>query len=358
MSRHADRVARLRPLLRKHQLDALIISSPVHLRYLLGFTGTNGIGVFGRRTACFLTDSRYRLQSARQVRAARRCITQRPLLEAIAEHHCLRGLTRVGFESHHLTFQQYRVLRRTFPHVTFVPTTGIVEHLLLVKDATELSAIRAATRITDAVFLELLQCIRPGMREKDIAAEISYRQRRLGADGDAFEPIVAGGERGSQPHARAGDRLVRRGELLTLDFGCTVRGYHSDLTRTIALGKPSRRAREIHAIVLEAQGAARAAARGGMTARELDGVARAVITAAGYGAAFSHSLGHGIGLHIHERPRVSALSNDTLMAGSVITIEPGIYVPGWGGVRIEDDVLLTATGCSVLTTAPRELLVL
>jgi len=358
MSRHADRVARLRALLRKQQLDALIVTSLTHLQYLLGFTGTHGIGVFGRRTAAFITDSRYQAQGARQVRDARRFITQHPLLEALAEHRCLTKVTTVGFESHHLTFQQYRVLRRTFPRITFIPTTNLCEQLMYVKDAAELSALRAAMRITDEVFDEIITLIRPGMREKDVAAEISYRHRRHGADGDAFEPIVASGERGSLPHARAGDRVLRNGELVTLDFGCTVKGYHSDLTRTIALGRTTKRAREVYRVVRDAQAAALAAARGGMPARELDAVARTVITDAGYGEAFIHSLGHGLGMNIHERPRVSALSKDTLLPGTVVTVEPGIYLPGWGGVRIEDDILLTATGCTVLTAAPRDLLVL
>ena len=314
MSRYADRVARLRTLLAEQQLDALIVTSLTHLQYLLGFTGTNGIGVFGRRTTAFLTDSRYRVQSARQVRDARRYITQRPLLEALAEHRCLKRLTRVGFESHHLTFQQYRVLRRTFPRTTFVPTTGLVEQLLLVKDPAELSALRAAMRITDEVFAELLGILKAGMREKDVAAEITYRHRVHGADGDAFDPIVASGERGSLPHARAGDRDPPAGELVTLDFGCTVEGYHSDLTRTVALGRPTPRAKEIYRVVREAQAAALRRSAGGMPASDLDAVARTVITDAGYGAAFSHSLGHGLGLHIHERPRVSALSKDIAAA--------------------------------------------
>ncbi len=358
MSRHADRVARLRAILRKQQLDALIVTSLTHLQYLLGFTGSHGIGIIGRRTAAFITDSRYQAQGARQVRGARRFITQRPLLEAIAEHRCLSRVTTVGFESHHITFQQYRVLRRTFPRVTFIPTTGVVEQLLYVKDPVELTALRAAMRITDQVFEEIAGLIRPGMREKDVAAEITYRHRLHGADGDAFEPIVASGERGSLPHARAGDRVLRHGDLVTLDLGCTVKGYHSDLTRTVALGRTTRKMREIYGVVREAQAAAIDAAHGGMLARELDAVARNVIAGAGFGDAFSHSLGHGLGLNIHERPRVSALSKDTLVPGCVVTVEPGIYLPGWGGVRIEDDILLTATGCTVLTAAPRDLLVL
>jgi Xaa-Pro aminopeptidase len=358
MSRYADRVVQLRGLLRKQRLDALIVTSLTHLHYLLGFSGSHGIGVFGRRSAVFITDSRYQSQGLRQVRDARMFITRHPLLEALAEHRTLKQSLTVGFESHHLTFQQYRVLRRTFPRITFIPTSNLVEQLMYVKDPTELSALRAAMRITDAVFEEIIGIIRPGMREKDVAAEITYRHRLLGADADAFEPIVASGERGSLPHARAGERILRNGDLVTMDFGCTVKGYHSDLTRTVALGRTTKRAREIYSVVHEAQAAALDAARGGMAARDLDAVARKVITDAGYGEAFSHSLGHGLGMNIHERPRVSALSKDTLLPGTVVTVEPGIYLPGWGGVRIEDDILLTAKGCTVLTAAPRDLLVL
>jgi len=358
MSTFANRVARLRTLLAEQRLDAFIVTSLTHLRYLTGFTGTNGLGVVSRRDVFLLTDSRYRAQAAQEVRSARRICTQRPLLEAMAEHHCLAYCKRAGFESHVLTFQQYRVLRKSFPGKLFVPTSGFVEKLLLVKEPAELAAMRAAMRISDRVFGEIVTLLRPGIREKDVAAEITYRQHLSGADSDAFDPIVASGDRGSLPHGRASNRILRRGDLVTLDFGCTVRGYHSDLTRTVALGRVTRRGREVYRLVYEAQQAAIAAARGGMRASELDAVARRVITDGGYGPAFSHSLGHGLGLHNHERPRISSLSTDTLTAGSVITVEPGIYIPGWGGVRIEDDVLLTPTGNTVLTTAPKHLMVL
>lgn len=358
MSRYANRAARLRTLLSEQRLDALIVTSLTHLRYLTGFTGSNGLGVVTRHAMFFLTDPRYREQAAHQVRSARRIFTNRPLLEAVAEHRCLSQCKRVGFESQVLTYQQYRVLRKSFPRKLFVPTSGVVESLLLVKDPDELDAMRAAMRITDRVFTEVIGLLRPGMREHDVAAEISYRHRCLGADGDGFDPIVASGERGSLPHARASEKVIRKGDLVTLDFGCTVAGYHSDLTRTVAIGHATRRARDIHRLVRDAQEAALAAARGGIRASELDAVARRVIADGGYGPAFSHSLGHGLGLHIHERPRVSALSTETLTAGSVITVEPGIYISGWGGVRIEDDILLTSTGSTVLTTAPKDLMVL
>lgn len=358
MSRYANRVARLCTHLADQQLDAFIVTSLTHLRYLTGFTGSNGLGVVTRHATYFLTDPRYRGQAAKQVRTARRIFTHRPLLEAMEDHRCLSYCRRIGFESHVLTYQQYRVLRKAFPRKLFIPTSGIVERLLLVKDSAELDAMRAAMRITDSVYTEVIGLLRPGMREHDVAAEISYRQRRLGAEGDAFDPIVASGERGSLPHARASEKVIRKGDLVTLDFGCTVAGYHSDLTRTVAIGHATRRAREIHRLVLKAQEAALAAARGGIRASDLDAVARRVITDGGYGPAFSHSLGHGLGLHIHERPRVSALSTDMLITGSVITVEPGIYITGWGGVRIEDDILLTPTGSTVLTAAPKDLMVL
>lgn len=358
MTRYANRVKRLRMLLAEQRLDAFLVTSLIHLRYLTGFTGTNGLGVVTRHGVWFLTDSRYRLQASRQVRSAQRVCTHRPLLEALAEHHCLAYCRRVGFESYVLTFQQYRLLRRSFPRKVFVPTTGLIEKLLLIKEPSELVSMRAAMKISDRVFRDVVSVLHPGMREKDVAAEITYRQRLAGADGDAFDPIVASGERGSLPHARASDKTLRKGELVTLDFGCTIAGYHSDLTRTVALGRATRQARDIYQLVRDAQEAAIAAAHGDMRASDLDAVARRVIAAGGYGPAFSHSLGHGLGLHIHERPRVSSLSNDTLLAGSVITIEPGIYIPGWGGVRIEDDILLTHTGNDVLTTAPKDLMVL
>jgi Xaa-Pro aminopeptidase len=358
MTRYANRVKRLRTLLADQRLDAFLVTSLIHLRYLTGFTGTNALGVITRHGAWFLTDSRYRVQAARQVRSAQRICTPRPLLEALAEHHCLAYCRRVGFESYVLTFQQYRLLRRSFPRKVFVPTTGFLEKLLLLKEPSELVSMRAAMKISDRVFGEVVSVLRPGMREKDVAAELTYRQRLAGADGDAFDPIVASGERGSLPHARASDKILRKGELVTLDFGCTIEGYHSDLTRTVALGRATRQAREIYRVVRDAQEAAIAAGHGDMRASDLDAVARRVITDGGYGPAFSHSLGHGLGLHIHERPRVSSLSTDTLLAGSVITIEPGIYIPGWGGVRIEDDILLSHTGNEVLTTAPKDLMVL
>ena len=356
MTRH--RVARLRSALRERRLDALLVSSLPNIRYLTGFTGSNALCVFTPAGGFFLTDTRYRDQSRAEVSGVVRTVTTETLAAAVLERGYLDGCTHVGFESNATTYRQYRALRALFPRHSLRPTADLVEDLAVVKDDHELSCIRRAVAITEQVFLDMLNVIRPGKRENEIAAMISYLQKMYGAERDAFDAIVAGGAHGALPHARASERKMRSGEFVTLDFGCTVGGYVSDLTRTVALGRVTRRMRELYTVVRDAQAAAVAAARSGMWAKDLDAVARRHITAAGYGRFFSHSLGHGLGLHVHERPRVSALSTDRLRAGSVITIEPGIYIPGECGIRIEDDVLLTPTGCEVLTTAPKELLTL
>ncbi len=353
-----QRLARVRTTLVEKGLDALLVSSPHNLRYLTNFSGSNGLVAIRRRQAAFLTDTRYSLQSRSEVNGIRRIITQKELVDEVANAGLLNGCVRVGFEEQYVSYSQYLALRKQLPRVRLIATADIVENLTLVKDPSELEAIKEAVRISDKVFAEILSFIRPGVSESDVAARISYLHKMHGADGDAFECIVASGERGALPHARATSKRIKRGELVTLDFGCSVRGYNSDLTRTVAVGRVNARQRRIYNVVLDAQRAAIAEAHGGMPARELDAIARDRIVAAGFGKYFVHSLGHGLGLRVHERPRVSFLSKESLTSGSVITIEPGIYINGFGGVRIEDDVVLTPTGCHVLNTAPKELIVI
>jgi len=350
----ASRILRLRGKLEEEGLDALVVSSLPDIRYLSGFSGSNALCIVTRHRTFFLTDSRYALQCRMEVKGFRRFVTPLGLLDRAAELGLLRGCRKTGFASDDLTFARYRILRRLFPRTRFRPTTGIVEELAIVKDRREIAAIEKAVAISDKVFRALLPLVRPGVREIDLAAEISYLHRRNGAERDAFDSIVASGERGALPHARATPKKIRRGELVTLDFGCVWQGYGSDITRTVAVGKVPRRAREMYRVVLEAQRESIAAARPGMRARELDAVARGSIRKAGYGRYFRHGLGHGLGLHPHGRPLVSWRSEEVLQAGSVFTIEPGVYIPGYGGVRIEDDVLLTGEGCRVLTKASKE----
>ncbi len=353
-----DRIARVQQEMQRRGLDGMLVSSLLHIRYLTGFTGTNALLFLSSTTAVLVTDSRYAQQAKEEVRNCRRIIVSRNgLYEEASRRALLDSVARVGFEAQQITYAHYRVLRTLFPGVSFASTREMVEEVMLVKDEEEIESIRRAVRISDRVFEKLLGIIRPGILELEIAAEISYLHRMMGAERDAFDPIVASGERGALPHARASQKRIRKGELVTLDFGCVVNGYNSDITRTIAVGRPARRARRMYEVVRAAQQEAIEAARGGMQARDLDAVARKRIARAGFGKLFPHSLGHGLGLHVHERPRVSRLSKERLVAGSVITIEPGIYVPEFGGVRIEDDVLLLEKGCDVLSKASKDFIV-
>ena len=330
------RIASLRERMQDQGLDALAVSSLHNIRYLTGFSGSNGLCVVTKGRAFLVTDTRYVAQSRMEVKNCNRVITRDGLYEAIPRHRMLRGCRAVGFESDYVTYAQYRLMKRVVSGVSFVPTRDLVEGISLVKEEGEVESIREAVRISDRVFDEIIKSLKPGVEELEMSAEISYLHKTLGAEKDAFEPIVASGERGSLPHARASRKKIRNREMVTLDFGCTVKGYNSDLTRTVGVGSASDRARQLHAVVLEAQAEAIELARSGMAARDLDAVARNRIAKAGFGKYFIHSLGHGLGLQVHERPRVSSLSKEVLVEGSVITIEPGVYIPHFGGVRIED----------------------
>lgn len=229
----------------------------------------------------------------------------------------------------------------------------------MIKDETELGLMRRAAEIADQAFAEVLPLVKPGVAERDLAAELEYRMKRLGAEGPAFETIVASGFRSSLPHGRASEKRIEHGDFVTFDFGAIYRGYCSDMTRTVVVGEPTEKQREIYGIVLEAQRRGVAACRAGITGKELDAVCRSYIAEKGYGEAFGHGTGHGVGRFIHEGPKVSLRGeNDRLEAGMVVTIEPGIYLPGWGGVRIEDMVLVTETGCEPFTKTPKDLLIL
>ena len=351
------RISRLLNVLNEKELDAYLVTSMPGVRYLTGFSGSNAVCIVTGNRVNFLTDPRYALQSKTEVRGARRLIARGGLFEEAAKRRLLHRSKRVGFESNNVTYAQYRSLKRLFPSVSFVPTADTIDSLAVVKDRDEVHRIRKAVEVSDKVFSKVVGILKPGITELDLAAEISYLHKKNGAERDAFETIVASGVRGSLPHARATAKRIQRGEMVTFDFGCSVDGYNSDITRTVAVGNIPRRMRDMYRVVLEAQLEAIASARSGMWARDLDAVARKRIAASGYGKFFIHSLGHGLGLQVHEKPRISALSKERLVAGNVITIEPGVYVPDVGGVRIEDDVLLTRNGCEVLSKSPKELLI-
>lgn len=352
------RLHALRAELIHSRLDALIVTFLPHVRYLTGFSGSNGICIVTKRQQSFLSDGRYRLQAKDEVQAFRIVITQGKFFDVAVEQNLLPKKGRIGFSPQYLTVAELRNLKKLLPRARFTQANGIVERLAAVKDDNELDYIKQAAAITDKVFERLLKILKPGMAELDVAAEIGYLHRTLGAEADAFEPIVASGTRGALPHARASHKKIKNGEMVTIDMGCRFQGYHSDLTRTVAVGRPGSRARNIYQIVLDAQRLAVEAAGSGISARALDAVARTFIKKKGYGRYFSHSLGHGLGLQVHELPRLSELSTDRLVAGNVVTIEPGIYIPGFGGVRIEDDVVIREGYAEVLNRSPKELIVL
>jgi Xaa-Pro aminopeptidase len=279
------------------------------------------------------------------------------LFQEVAKKRLLRPSMHVGYEAEYCSAATSQILPARIKVRTLIPTVSFFSTLTAVKDEEELTAIREAVAITDRVFKKILPLLKPGVMEREIAAEITYWHRMFGAEADSFEPIVASGSQGALPHANPSEKKIQSGDMVVMDFGCRVRGYCSDMTRTVAVGKPHRELKKIYGIVLEAQQGALDRVRAGVSAKAIDAAARAVIRKAGYGKYFLHSLGHGVGLHIHEDLRLSAKSKAVLQEGNVVTVEPGIYLPGLGGVRIEDDIIVTSNGCAILNRSPKELLI-
>lgn len=337
-------------------LDALLVTGAANRRYLSGFTGSAGLLVVTPAEALLLTDFRYAEQAGAEAPGWTVVETgQEPLADL---RRCLvdLGVRRVGFEAEHVSVAQRERWQEAVPAVEWVPTAGLVERLRQVKDADEQAAIRRAAAVAAAAFEAVLPLVRPGVRERDLALELEYHLRRQGAEAVAFEVIVASGPRAALPHARPGDRRLEPGDAVIFDFGAVVDGYCSDCTRTVAVGRAGETLRHVHALVREAQRAALEAVRAGVEARTVDAAARSRIEAAGYGERFGHATGHGVGLEVHEAPRLGRGSQDVLAAGMVVTVEPGVYLPGQLGVRIEDLVVVGEDGGEVLTPTTRELL--
>ena len=362
-----ERAERLAKELREREIDVLLVATPVNVRYLTGFTGTNGLALIYTGEAAthrFLTDFRYTTQSAAQVPDAfDREIVAGEMLEGVVGVLTSSGDTagkRLAFDDAGLTVKQRaRLVELLDEEWELVPCAGAVEGLRAVKDAGEIDRIRAASRLADEALRETLEAGVVGRSERDVAIELELRMRRLGAEGPSFPSIVAAGAHGALPHAAPRSREIRKDVLVTIDWGALHEGYCSDCTRTYATGERiSDRAREVYALVLAAQERALAAVRAGPNGKEVDAVARELIEAAGEGDHFGHGLGHGVGIEVHEGPRLSRLaSEDPLLIGNVVTVEPGVYLPGRLGVRIEDLVVVTADGQEVLTRLSKELTV-
>lgn len=354
-SRFADRVNRLRASLSGTGATAFLVSHLPNIRYLSGFSGSAGLLLVDESGATLFTDSRYTFQAGEEVQGARIRIAKRGLVRAVAES--LRGRPRVACSTAHMTIAQRDALVvAAGKRARWVSDGGAVERLRAVKDAEELATMRDAAELISDVLGRVMQVIKPGVTELELAAEIDYRIKRLGGSGPSFETIVASGPRSAWAHARPSSKPLRKNELVVMDQGAILRGYCSDLTRTVFVGRASGKVRGIYAAVREAQEAAKHAIRPGVTAGEVDRAARGVLTRLKLARYFTHSTGHGLGLEVHEMPRLGKGENTELEEGMVVTVEPGVYLEGFGGVRIEDDVVVTAQGAVDLTTAPRDFL--
>jgi Xaa-Pro aminopeptidase len=348
--RRPDRVAAVGERIAAAGLDGLLVQSLANIRYLTGFTGTAALLLVRPDGVTLITDFRYATQAPQEagttVRVEVDQVNVWDRLKRILEE---RKPGRIGFEAHVATVREHDRLRGLGP-TSWEPTADLVERGRLVKDDDEVAAIRAAATLASEALAEVLPTVRPGQAEFEIGARLEAALRRRGSEWHPFQTIVASGPRSALPHARTSARTVGAGEWLLLDFGAQVDGYCADLTRTVVVGgRADERQRLVYGIVLEAQRRALANVRPGQTGREGDALARDVIASRGYGDAFGHSLGHGLGLEVHEAPRLSPTAEAALVAGAVVTIEPGIYLPGWGGVRLEDDVQLAERGPVVLS---------
>jgi len=359
---HQARLQSLQEAVERRKLDGLLISHPPNLRYLCGFTGSAGALLVNSDGSVFFTDGRYTEQAHAEVRGAKIAIGRKAPLTAAAAWLSRRArgkLARViGVEGEHLTVAARHRLADALPrHVRLREAPPLVEQARMVKDADEVEAIRAAVAAGARLFDRALEVIRPGVRETEVAAEMEYAARRAGADAMSFETIIAAGPRSALPHGRASEAVIGGG-FVVCDFGVILHGYCSDRTRTVYVGSAPEEARRLYAAVLEAQQAAIAAAGPGVSVGQVDHAARKVLQGKGLAKHFTHSTGHGVGLEIHEAPRVAKGQQEVLRPGVVITIEPGVYLPGKWGVRIEDMVVVTERGCEVLTPTQKEFIVI
>ena len=342
------------------KLDAMLITGGHNLLYASGFaSGEDGMTLVTKEGSWYFTDSRYIEAARNKVTGADITLVEgaggySTLINEVLDAH---KLERIGIEDEAMTVAEYRLYSEKL-HGELIPAQGVLIPLRASKDDGQVEIMIQAQRISEKALDEALGYIKPGLTETEIAARLGFDMMRFGATKTSFDTIVASGPNGSMPHAVPSERKLQKGEFVTMDFGCIYGGYCSDMTRTVAVGEPTEEMKKVYHIVLEAQLAGIAAAKAGVTGKEIDGAARKIITDAGYGAYFGHSFGHGVGIEIHEEPRASEANEQPMPVGAVISAEPGIYLPGRFGVRIEDVMRITATGREVLTKAPKELIIL
>jgi Xaa-Pro aminopeptidase len=334
-------------------LDSLLVTRREDVRYLSGFSGSSGSVLVASGRSCLVTDFRYKVQARKETAGISILIQKKDHFTAVREAGERMGVDTLWFDESALTLEGLKSLKKTGLKIR--GHADLIKTLRQLKDDVELANIRTAIRRAEEAFLELRADIKPGTAEQALASKLEYLMRDRGARKSAFDTIVASGVHGAMPHASVTNRRIKKGDLVTFDFGAEANGYYSDITRTFCVGRPSARQKAVHELVLHAQSAAMRRISIGVPCKSVDNAAREVIKKAGHGTHFGHGTGHGIGLMVHEGPTVSPLSRDTIQESMVFTVEPGVYIPGWGGVRIEDMVLVTETGAKVLTTLPREL---
>ncbi|WML45275.1 aminopeptidase P family protein [Neobacillus sp. PS3-40] len=338
-------------------IDGLLITSPYNRRYIANFTGSSGAVLISMDQAQFITDFRYMEQAAKQCQGFEIIKHSGSIPDEVATQAKKLGIQKLGFEEDYLTFSSVKSYEKVL-EAELIPISGLIEKLRLIKTDAEIKILKVAADIADAAFKHIIEFIRPGKTELDVSNELEFFMRNAGATSSSFDTIVASGLRSALPHGVASDKVIEKGDFVTLDYGAYYNGYVSDITRTVAVGEPVAKLKEIYDIVLNAQLLGMDGVKPGMTGKEADALTRNYITEKGYGEYFGHSTGHGIGLEVHEGPALSVRSDIVLEPGMIVTVEPGIYVPGLGGVRIEDDTMITVNHNEALTHSTKELIIL
>lgn len=352
-----EKLQKVREELNKLGIDGLLITSNYNRRYISNFTGSSGVVLISKNEAKFITDFRYVEQAATQCEGFDVVKHTGSIPDEVAEQVKQLGITKLGFEQDHVTYSSHKTYADTVK-AELVPVSGIIEKIRLIKTDAEIKILKVAADIADAAYKHILEFIRPGISELDISNELEFFMRKAGATSSSFDIIVASGKRSALPHGVATDKLIEKGDFITLDYGAYYNGYVSDITRTLAVGEPDPKLKEIYEVVYEAQRLGMEGIKPGMTGKEADALTRDYITEKGYGEYFGHSTGHGIGLEVHEGPGLSFKSETKLEPGMIVTVEPGIYIPDLGGVRIEDDTIITKDGNETLTHSTKELIIL
>ncbi|MBA4535785.1 aminopeptidase P family protein [Bacillus aquiflavi] len=352
-----EKLNKLRSEFDRFGIDGMLITSMYNRRYMTGFTGTAGVALISGEKAVFITDFRYVEQASKQAEGYDIVQHSGQIEKEIGIQAKKLGINKLGFEEEHVTYANYKVYKEVIEG-QLIPVAEVIEKLRLIKNDSEIKILKEAADIADAAFKHILDFIRPGKSELEVSNELEFFMRKCGATSSSFDTIVASGYRSALPHGVASEKIIEQGDFVTLDFGAYYKGYVSDITRTVAVGQPDENLKEIYSIVLEAQLRGVEGIKPGLTGKEADALTRDYITEKGYGQYFGHSTGHGIGLEVHEGPGLSSRSNTILKPGMVVTVEPGIYIPGHGGVRIEDDIVITKDHNEALTHSTKELIIL